>query len=218
MHYYYLVNQAAVTKRNPKKRRFWMIKMHADQIKNDEGRNLLADLIHEPSGQFDNFCRMSSSDFEFLLQKIGPAIAKKNSRGRQAIPIKVRLAVTLSASSCRYNSGNSNTCSVEQSAFGESMSYVRFAIGIARTDTNNVGTRERRWIQFARPPTPFTPLAFVGVWKTDTSRVDIGYWTQCYVYGQYRAIPIHTLVYWIQDYNLEPIYPMCGAGMKQETC
>lgn len=52
-------------------------------------------MSQEPSGQFDNFCRMSSSDFEFLLQKVGPAIAKENTRWRQAIPIKVRLAVTL---------------------------------------------------------------------------------------------------------------------------
>ena len=56
---------------------------------------MLSDFVKEPSGEFDNFCRMSSSDFEFLLQKIGPDISKNDTKWRKAIPAKVRLAVTL---------------------------------------------------------------------------------------------------------------------------
>lgn len=57
--------------------------------------NQLAELYAEPSGEFNNFVRMSSSDFEYLLQKISPTIARKDTDWRDAIPVKVRLAVTL---------------------------------------------------------------------------------------------------------------------------
>lgn len=55
----------------------------------------MADLLKEPSGRFDNFCRMSFIDFECLLQKIEPMIAKRDTRWRKAIPGKERLALTL---------------------------------------------------------------------------------------------------------------------------
>lgn len=54
-----------------------------------------SELLHEPSGQFDNFCRMSFSDFEYLLNEIAPLITKKNTSFREAIPAKYRLALTL---------------------------------------------------------------------------------------------------------------------------
>lgn len=38
---------------------------------------------------------MSAEDFEYLLCKIGPKIAKQDTNMRQAIPAKDRLAVTL---------------------------------------------------------------------------------------------------------------------------
>ena len=31
----------------------------------------MMDLLKEPSGLFENFCRLSAQDFELLLQKIG---------------------------------------------------------------------------------------------------------------------------------------------------
>lgn len=55
----------------------------------------LAELLAEPSGEFDNFVRMSFSDFEYLLQKISPIVAKQDTNWRDAIPVKLRLAVTL---------------------------------------------------------------------------------------------------------------------------
>lgn len=57
--------------------------------------NLLSDLVAEPTGEFNNFVRMSSSDFEYILQKISPIIAKKDTYWREAIPPKIRLALTL---------------------------------------------------------------------------------------------------------------------------
>ncbi|KAJ4446017.1 hypothetical protein ANN_12703 [Periplaneta americana] len=47
------------------------------------------------SGQFHNFCRISETDFEILLCKIGPKISEKDTDWREAIPIQERLALTL---------------------------------------------------------------------------------------------------------------------------
>lgn len=57
--------------------------------------NMFCELLREPSGEFDNFTRMSATDFEYLLDKISPIITKKDTRLREAIPAKVRLAITL---------------------------------------------------------------------------------------------------------------------------
>ena len=56
---------------------------------------MLADLRREPSGKFENFCRMSASDFEFLLSMIGPNISKKDTNWRKCIQAQERLAITL---------------------------------------------------------------------------------------------------------------------------
>nr|XP_023017923.1 protein ANTAGONIST OF LIKE HETEROCHROMATIN PROTEIN 1-like [Leptinotarsa decemlineata] len=44
---------------------------------------------------FTNFFRMQRSDFQMLLNKVGPKISKKNTSYRDAIPASERLAVTL---------------------------------------------------------------------------------------------------------------------------
>lgn len=56
---------------------------------------MLQDLRQEPSGLFQNFCRLSSVDFEYLLKKIGPFIQKTDTNMRKAIPIQERFAVAL---------------------------------------------------------------------------------------------------------------------------
>lgn len=56
---------------------------------------MLQDLRQEPSGLFQNFCRMSSVDFEYLLNKIGPLIPKTDTNMRKAIPAQERFAVAL---------------------------------------------------------------------------------------------------------------------------
>lgn len=55
----------------------------------------LAELLAEPSGEFNNFVRMSCNDFEYLVQKISPLVVKQDTRWRDSIPVKIRLAVTL---------------------------------------------------------------------------------------------------------------------------
>lgn len=55
----------------------------------------LSELHFEPSGEFNKFTRMSTVDFEYLLQKVSPIISKKDTQFRPAIPAKIRLAVTL---------------------------------------------------------------------------------------------------------------------------
>jgi hypothetical protein len=56
---------------------------------------MLNDLKQEPSSKFENFCRMSATDFEYLLSKIGPIIQKTDTNMREAIPVQERFAVTL---------------------------------------------------------------------------------------------------------------------------
>lgn len=56
---------------------------------------MLEDLNREPSGKFFNFCRMSATDFEFLLNKIGQRITRMDTNMRKCIPVQERLAVAL---------------------------------------------------------------------------------------------------------------------------
>lgn len=44
---------------------------------------------------FKNFTRMSKSDFELIINKIGPKIKKQDTNMRKAIPVVTRLAITL---------------------------------------------------------------------------------------------------------------------------
>jgi len=56
---------------------------------------MLNDIQINQSRKFNNFCRMLSSNFEYLLNKIGPFISKKDTNMRKCIPVQERLAVTL---------------------------------------------------------------------------------------------------------------------------
>lgn len=56
---------------------------------------MLYDLTLNSTKKFENFCRMSPEDFEYLLNKIGPAITKTDTNMRKSIPIQEKLAVTL---------------------------------------------------------------------------------------------------------------------------
>lgn len=41
--------------------------------------NQLAELLGEPSGEFEIFLRLSNSDFEFLIQNISLLVAKQDT-------------------------------------------------------------------------------------------------------------------------------------------
>ncbi|GBP00147.1 hypothetical protein EVAR_74422_1 [Eumeta japonica] len=90
--YNYFLN--VYKKRKWRRRRWWMLTIHRNRTKQTMD-NQLAEMLAEPSGEFDNFVRMSNSDFEFLIQKVSPIVAKQDTDWREAIPVKIRLALTL---------------------------------------------------------------------------------------------------------------------------
>jgi hypothetical protein len=47
------------------------------------------------SGQFKNFTRMSPTDFEYLLNLVGPKIKTKDTKFRKAVSVQDKLALTL---------------------------------------------------------------------------------------------------------------------------
>lgn len=48
----------------------------------------MEDLLKEPSGLFEHFCRISPEDFE-ILNKIGGDISKKGSEWRKGVPVPI---------------------------------------------------------------------------------------------------------------------------------
>lgn len=78
-------------KKKRRKRRWWTISL----FNRHNGNKRLNDLSIENSGKFQNFCRMSAEDFEFLLNLIGPHITKQTTHLRRPVSAKERLAVTL---------------------------------------------------------------------------------------------------------------------------
>lgn len=61
--------------------------------------NILSDL-RLSDGSFTNFTRMSSTDFEILLEMIGPSIRKQDTKLRNAVAPHIRLAITLTRNTC----------------------------------------------------------------------------------------------------------------------
>ena len=59
------------------------------------GNILFFELNIEDSSGFRNFVRATKSDFEILLQKIGPRIQRKGTKFGEEIPASIRAAVTL---------------------------------------------------------------------------------------------------------------------------
>ena len=53
------------------------------------------ELSQEPSGEIENFHRMSLADFHFLLSKVEPIISRQDTHLRETIPAKIRLSIAM---------------------------------------------------------------------------------------------------------------------------
>lgn len=86
--------------------------------------NITNNLLQErvlASKEFENFARMTSSQFEILLKMVAPLIKKKDTNMRNAIPVQERLLVTL-----RYL------------GTGESQNSLRFSFKISQSSINSI--------------------------------------------------------------------------------
>lgn len=91
----YVVIRSVLEQKKKRDKRWWITQFYKSrQIYS--GSTLLRDLkFQECSGQFQNFVRMSSTDFEEIINMIGPKISKMDTKFRTAVSVKERLAITL---------------------------------------------------------------------------------------------------------------------------
>ncbi|KAL4717023.1 hypothetical protein ACJJTC_016910 [Scirpophaga incertulas] len=77
-----------------RKRRWWMTRIHRNRSRITMEKQL-NELVAEPSEEFHKFTRMSLTDFEYLLSQISNKISKQDTQLQEAIPARIRLALTL---------------------------------------------------------------------------------------------------------------------------
>ena len=75
-----------------KRKRRWWVRNYL--LQRERRVDILSDL-RMSDGSFVNFTRMTTTDFETLLQMIGPSIAKQDTILRNAVGPDIRLAITL---------------------------------------------------------------------------------------------------------------------------
>lgn len=91
----YIYIHLALKKKSKRRRRWWTTHLYTGREKTG-GNTLLHDLrTQEINGQFQNFMRMTSTDFDLLINLIAPKIAKSEKIFRKPISVQERLVVTL---------------------------------------------------------------------------------------------------------------------------
>lgn len=78
-----------------KKRKMWVRNWILRRCDLGIYETLLSELKSEDPCQLDNFFRMTATDFEHLLEIVGPTITKQDTKMRCAITARERLCVTL---------------------------------------------------------------------------------------------------------------------------
>lgn len=92
---YIIIHFISKKAKSRRRRRWWELEVFRNR-KQHGGIPLLRDLkFQHTSGKYKNFTRMSPIDFEYLLNMIGPAIQKTDTKFRKAISVKERLSITL---------------------------------------------------------------------------------------------------------------------------
>jgi hypothetical protein len=89
----FIVMRSLPKTKSRRKRWWWMTSVFRSRDR-CSGSDLLCDLRVE-NLHFGTFCRMSHSDFDALINLVGPRISKKHTSFRKAILVAERLAVTL---------------------------------------------------------------------------------------------------------------------------
>ena len=93
--YIYIHYSLAAKKKRRKSRRWWQTHLYTQRNAENVG-SLVSELKFQAvSGHYKNFTRMTPSDFEYLLNKIGKKIEKQDTVLRKAISAQDRLALTL---------------------------------------------------------------------------------------------------------------------------
>jgi len=78
-----------------KKKRYRKRWMASFLERRNRNLNPLGEVRIDSCALFRNFTRMTASDFDLLLQLIGPSIKKQDTNMREAVPISTRLSMTL---------------------------------------------------------------------------------------------------------------------------
>ena len=86
-----ILSQTLKNKR--RKRRWWVTNLMQRRIVDNVGETMREQEQGE-SGQFHNFCRMASEDFDHLLSLMSDKIRKSSTNFRNSILLHDRLAVT----------------------------------------------------------------------------------------------------------------------------
>lgn len=77
------------------RKRLWVRQWIQRRILENTAHKLIQDLRNEQTDEFIRYFRMTPEQFDILLEKVTPAIQKRDTNMRLAISAEIRLAITL---------------------------------------------------------------------------------------------------------------------------